>query len=109
MSRFNIVKKCLDAMNTEQQDQIIDNCVSIVTNGSSRSVAVSAKTKRKPDASLKAKARTKTSFIVRNEEYKSFSSFCKEHDLKKATVYAKYRKIKTAKGKIKFLDSLLDS
>ena len=47
-ARFTIVKKCLEAMSDEQQDQIIDNCVTIVTNGANRAIPVSRKALSKP-------------------------------------------------------------
>ena len=107
MSRFNIVKKCLDAMSPDEQNQIIDSCVTIVTNSSSKAIPVSGKPKARTKAVKTKKANT--ALVVLGVEYRSFANFCDKNDLKKPTVYAKYRKIKTPKAKAKFLEECLQS
>jgi len=107
MSRFNIVKKCFDAMDTEQQDDLIDSCVTIVTNKSGRAVPASAKAipKAKPGPKHKGAKKGKAiPFTVAGEEYKSLGKFCEKHDLNKSTLYNKLKKIKTPKAKINFLE-----
>jgi len=111
MSRFNIVKKCLDAMTADQQDEIIDSCVTIVTNGSGRAIPSSAKPTKRAKAASKPgpKPKAKKPLEVKGEQYKSFSSLCEKNNLKKNSLYPKFKKIKTPAAKTKFLESCLDS
>lgn len=115
-ARFTIVKKCLEAMSDEQQDQIIDNCVTIVTNGANRAIPVSRKALSKPTVgkakvpSTKGKTKGRANpLTIKGVEYKSFANFCDQNKLKKSTVYKNYKKIKTPVAKVKFLESCLDS
>lgn len=111
MSRFNIVKKCLDAMSADQQDQIIESCVTIVTNVTGRAVPSSNLTRKAPKVKATSKKTTtgkkrkSTALTVGGEEYKSLGKFCEKHDLKKSAIYNKMKKIKTPKAKIKFLEA----
>ena len=117
LTRYNIVKKCFEAMNAEQQDQVIETCVTIVTNKQSVAIPASASrsvpvlpTKKVAAKTRKVSGRGKaTPLVVAGTEYKSFAKFCDLNNLKKSTVYKKYKTIKTPNAKAKFLEETLYS
>jgi hypothetical protein len=96
-------------MTPEQQDQVIDSCVTIVTNGSGPKRAIPARAKPAKTAKKSTRGGRGTPFTVKGENYTSFASFCEKNNLKKNSLYPKFRKVKTAAAKIKFLEKTLDS